>query len=334
MENKGEILIYESVDQQTLVEVKLEADTVWLTQKQMADLFQTTPQNITVHLKNIFEEGELEEPATCKEYLQVQTEGARQVSRQAKFYNLDVIVSVGYRVNSKRGTQFRIWATHRLKDYLVRGYALNEKRLQLLSQSLNELEQTVQVIRQTGNTESLQLTEVQGLLDIITHYTQSFVLLNQFDSNELQTGQVDENITYEIQYDEAAAAIAELKLKLITQKEATALFGNQKDDSFKGILGNIVQTFGGEYLYRSIEEQAANLLYLTIKNHPFNDGNKRIGAFLFVWFLEKNKHRFKKSGELKINDNALVALALLVAQSDPADKDLMVKLVMNLINTR
>lgn len=334
MENKGEILIYESADHQTQVEVKLESGTVWLTQKQMAELFQTTPQNVTVHLKNIFEEGELEELATCKDYLQVQTEGARQVSRQVKFYNLDVIVSVGYRINSKRGTQFRIWATHRLKDYLVRGYALNEKRLQLLSQSLNELEQTVQIIRQTGNTESLQLTEVQGLLDIITHYTQSFVLLNQFDSNELQTGQVDENITYEIQYDEAAAAIAELKQKLITQKEATALFGNQKDDSFKGILGNIVQTFGGEYLYRSIEEQAANLLYLTIKNHPFNDGNKRIGAFLFVWFLEKNKHRFKKSGELKINDNALVALALLVAQSDPADKDLMVKLVMNLINTR
>lgn len=334
MENKGEILIYESADHQTQVEVKLESGTVWLTQKQMAELFQTTPQNVTVHLKNIFEEGELEELATCKDYLQVQTEGARQVSRQVKFYNLDVIVSVGYRINSKRGTQFRIWATHRLKDYLVRGYALNEKRLQLLSQSLNELEQTVQIIRQTGNTGGLNEIETKGLLDIITHYTQSFVLLNQFDSNELQTGQVDENITYEIKYDEAAAAIAELKQKLITQKEATALFGNQKDDSFKGILGNIVQTFGGEYLYRSIEEQAANLLYLTIKNHPFNDGNKRIGAFLFVWFLEKNKHRFKKSGELKINDNALVALALLVAQSDPADKELMVKLVMNLITTR
>jgi len=173
MENKGEILIYESTDQQALVEVKLEDETVWLTQKQMADLFQTTTQNVTVHLKNIFEEGELEELATCKDYLQVQTEGSRQVSRQVKFYNLDVIVSVGYRVNSKRGTQFRIWATHRLKDYLVRGYALDEKRLQLLSQSLNELEQTVKIIRQTGNTESLQLTEAQGLLDIIAHFSSS-----------------------------------------------------------------------------------------------------------------------------------------------------------------
>ena len=190
------------------------------------------------------------------------------------------------------------------------------------------------LIRQSGDAETLQLIEAKGLLDIITHYTQSFVLLNQFDSHTLQPGAVDENITYEIQYDEAATAITELKNQLIAQKEATALFGNQKDDSFKGILGNIVQTFGGEYLYRSIEEQAANLLYLTIKNHPFSDGNKRIGAFLFVWFLEKNKHRFKKSGELKINDNALVALALLVAQSNPDDKELMVKLVINLINNR
>lgn len=334
MESKGEVLIYESADQQTQVEVKLEADTVWLTQKQMGELFQTTPQNITVHLKNIYEEGELEEPATCKEYLQVQTEGSRQVTRQVKFYNLDVIISVGYRVNSKRGTQFRIWATQRLKDYLVQGYALNEKRLKQLAQNMRELEQTVQLIRETGQSEALLAHEARGLLDIITHYTQSFVLLNQFDSQELSVSAVNENITYEIEYAEAVSAITELKMQLIAQKEATELFGNQKDHSFQGILGNIVQTFDGEYLYRSIEEQAANLLYLTIKNHPFNDGNKRIGAFLFIWFLEKNKHRFKKSGELKINDNALVALALLVAQSNPADKELMIRLVINLINNR
>ncbi|MEZ4943639.1 MAG: virulence protein RhuM/Fic/DOC family protein [Saprospiraceae bacterium] len=334
MESKGEVLIYESADQQTQVEVKLEADTVWLTQKQMGELFQTTPQNITVHLKNIYEEGELEEPATCKEYLQVQTEGSRQVTRQVKFYNLDVIISVGYRVNSKRGTQFRIWATQRLKDYLVQGYALNEKRLKQLAQNMRELEQTVQLIRETGQSEALLAHEAKGLLDIITHYTQSFVLLNQFDSQELSVSAVNENITYEIEYAEAVSAITELKMQLIAQKEATELFGNQKDHSFQGILGNIVQTFDGEYLYRSIEEQAANLLYLTIKNHPFNDGNKRIGAFLFIWFLEKNKHRFKKSGELKINDNALVALALLVAQSNPADKELMIRLVINLINNR
>lgn len=331
MENKGEILIYESADHQTQVEVKLEAETVWLTQKQMADLFNRNRVAITQHIGNIFKEGELDQASVCKDFLHTAADGKDYI---VQYYNLDVIISVGYRVKSFRGTQFRIWATQRLKDYLVRGYALNEKRLQQFAQNLQELEQTVSLIRQGGDAETLQLIEAKGLLDIIAHYTRSFVLLNRFDSNELQTEPVNEHITYEIQYDEAATAITELKNQLIAQKEATALFGNQKDDSFKGILGNIVQTFGGEYLYRSIEEQAANLLYLTIKNHPFSDGNKRIGAFLFVWFLEKNKHRFKKSGELKINDNALVALALLVAQSDPADKELMVKLVINLINNR
>lgn len=334
MENKGEVLIYESTDNSLEVQVRLENETLWLSQRLMAKLFEKDSDTIGLHIKNIFAEGELAEGATTELFSVVQAEGSRQVSRQVKYYNLDVIISVGYRVNSKRGTQFRIWATQRLKDYLVRGYALNEKRLQQFAQNLQELEQTVLLIRQGGETGTLQLAEAQGLLDIISHYTQSFVLLNRFDSNELRTEPVNEHITYEIQYDEATAAIAELKRQLMAQKEATALFGNQKDDSFRGILGNVVQTFGGEYLYRSIEEQAANLLYLAIKNHPFNDGNKRIGAFLFVWFLEKNRHRFKKSGELKINDNALVALALLVAQSNPDDKEIMVKLIINLINNR
>ncbi|MEK6616998.1 MAG: virulence protein RhuM/Fic/DOC family protein, partial [Bacteroidota bacterium] len=313
-------------------EVSFEDETVWLTQKQMAELFQTTPQNITIHFKNIFEEGELVELATCKDYLQVQMEGKRKVERKQRFYNLDAILSVGYRVNSKRGTQFRQWATQRLKDHLVKGYTLNERRLKQLSQNMQQLEQAVKLIRQSGNAEELKLSETKGMLDIILNYTQSFVLLNQFDSNNLHTDKLNENITYEIKYDEAVIAITELKKQLLKKKEATDIFGNRKDESFKGTLGNIVQTFGGKYLYPSIEEQAAHLLYFVIKNHPFSDGNKRIGAFLFIWFLEKNKHRFKKNGELKINDNALVALALLVAQSNPDDKEIMVKLIMNLIN--
>ncbi|MDO8367575.1 MAG: virulence protein RhuM/Fic/DOC family protein [Saprospiraceae bacterium] len=313
MENKGEILIYESADNNLEIQVRLENETIWLSQRLMAELFEKDTDTIGLHIKNIFTEGELEEKPTTEFFSVVQAEGKRQVTRQVKFYNLDVILSVGYRVNSKRGTQFRIWATQRLKDFLVRGYALNEKRLQQLAHNLGELEQTVQRIQQAGDTDALQLNEAKGLLEIITHYTRSFVLLNQFDSHTLEPGDLNEHITYEIAYTEAESAIETLKQGLIVQKEATALFGNQKDESFKGILGNIVQTFDGEYLYRSIEEQAANLLYLTIKNHPFSDGNKRIGAFLFVWFLEKNKHRFKKSGELKINDNALVALALLVS---------------------
>jgi len=331
MENKGEILIYESADHQTQVEVKLDAETVWLTQKQIALLFGTQRPAITKHLRNIFATQELDDKSVSSILEHTAKDGK---AYQTQFYSLDAIISVGYRVNSQRATQFRIWATQRLKDYLVRGYALNEKRLQQLAHNLGELEQTVQRIQQAGSTDALQLNEAKGLLEIITQYTSSFVLLNQFDSHNLEPDDLNEHITYEIAYPEAESAIETLKQDLIIQKEATVLFGNQKDGSFKGILGNIVQTFDGEYLYRSIEEQAANLLYLTIKNHPFSDGNKRIGAFLFVWFLEKNKHRFKKSGELKINDNALVALALLVAQSDPAEKELMINLIMNLINSR
>ena len=326
MENKGEILIYETADHQTKIEVQFENETVWLNQYQLAILFKTHRTSIQKHLKNIFETRELDENQTCAKFAQVQMEGEKSVTREILYYNLDAILSVGYRVNSKQGTQFRIWATQRLKDHLIQGYTIDPKRLE-------QLKKVVEIIQQSQNFE-LNAGEAKGLLEIITNYTQSFVLLNQFDSNNLEAGIVNENITYEIKYEEAIATIEELKKQLIAKKEATALFGKQKDASFKGLLGNVVQSFAGEYLYKSIEEQAANLLYFTIKNHPFNDGNKRIGAFLFIWFLEKNKHRFKKSGELKINDNALVAIALLVAQSNPNEKNLMVKLVMNLISTR
>jgi len=331
-EKKGEIIIYETTDHQTQIEVNFEDETVWLSQSQIVDLFQSSKSNISEHTKHIFEEGELDPNQTVRKFRTVRNEGKKLVSRELEHYNLDLILSIGYRVNSKRGTQFRIWATQRLKDFLVRGYAINEKRLQQVSENLKQLQSAIQLIEKTGKSEELNLNEAKGLLEIISNYTQSFVLLNQYDSNNLLDGQLNANITYEIKYDEAAAAITELKKLLLSKKEASEIFGNQKDDSFKGILGNIVQSFGGQYLYPSIEEQASHLLYFVIKNHPFSDGNKRIGAFLFVWFLEKNKHRFKKSGELKINDNALVALALLVAQSNPDEKELMIKLIVNLIN--
>lgn len=195
------------------------------------------------------------------------------------------------------------------------------------------MQKVVDIIQKSGKTDAIQLTEAKGLLDVLSSYTQSFVLLNQYDSHNLQTESLNENITYEIGYNEAQAAISELKKQLVSKKEATELFGNEKDESFKSSLSTVIQTFDGKFLYPSIEEQAANLLYFVIKNHSFSDGNKRIGAFLFVWFLEKNKHQFKKSGELKINDNALVALALLVAQSHPDEKDLMIKLIINLIKS-
>ena len=323
----NQIEIYKAKDGQTQVDVTFEKDTVWLSQKHMAELFEKDTDTVGLHLKNIYAENELDENSTTELFSVVQTEGKRKVERQIKFYNLDAILSVGYRVNSKRGTQFRQWATQRLKELLVKGYTINQKRLE-------QLQQVVNIIQQSGGATELSSSEAKGLLEIITNYTQSFILLNQFDSNELEGGPLNENITYEIDFEEAVSAIAELKDKLIQQKQASVLFGNQKDESFRGILGNIVQSFGDEYLYKSIEEQAAHLLYFVIKNHPFSDGNKRIGAFLFVWFLEKNKHRFKKSGEVKINDNGLVALALLVAQSNPRDKDLMIKLIINLINNR
>lgn len=306
------------------ISIVIEDDTVWATQRQMSQIFETTPQNITIHLKNVYQDGEIDEISTCKEYLQVQTEGEREVKRKQLVYNLDAILSVGYRVNSRRGTQFRQWATQRLKEYLIRGYSVNQKRL-------DELGKMVELIELSGKAEALQLQEARGLLEILSHYTKSFVLLNQYDSHSVQTGNLSVNITFEIQYDEARVAIAELKKQLISKKEATELFGNEKDGSFRSSLQSIVQTFGGQYLYPSIEEQAAHLLYFVIKNHSFTDGNKRIGAFLFIWFLEKNRHRFKSSGELKINDNGLTAIALLVAQSQPEEKEILIRLIISLI---
>lgn len=328
---RGEIQLYKT-ENGTEIQVKLDAETVWLNQKQMAELFEKDSDTISLHLKNIYKEDELSENSTSEFFSVVQTEGKRKVNRNVKFYNLDAILSVGYRVNSKRGTQFRQWATQRLKDYLIQGYALNDKRLTQLLHNMQQLERAVSLIQNSAQTQTLQLQEAKGLLDILSHYTKSFVLLNQYDSNNLETDKLNQDITYEIQYDEAIAAITELKKQLMAKKQATDLFGKEKDSSFKSSLQNIVQTFGGYYLYPSIEEQAAHLLYFVIKNHSFTDGNKRIGAFLFIWFLEKNKHRFKKSGELKINDNGLTALALLVAQSHPEEKELMIKLIVNLIN--
>jgi len=321
---QNEIIIYQTADNQTVLEVQFDGNTAWLNQQQMAILFQQTKQNISLHINNCFKEGELKLDSVVKESLTTAIDGKKY---KIKYYNLDVIISVGYRVKSKRGTQFRQWATQRLKDYLVKGLAINQKRL-------DELQKVIQLISTGTSNDELQLQEAKGMLEIISSYTQSFILLNQYDSHSLQTQNLNESITYEIEYEEAFAAIQELKKQLMSAKEATKLFGNPKDDSFNGILGNVVQSFDGQYLYPSIEEQAANLLYFIIKNHPFSDGNKRIGAFMFVWFLEKNKHRFKANGELKINDNALVALALLVAQSNPSEKDLMVQLIINLIKNR
>ncbi len=323
----NEILIYNVTENQTEIEVKFENETVWLSLNQISELFARDKSVISRHLKKIFEENELDYNSTVAKNATVQTEGNRDITREIEYYNLDAIISVGYRVNSKKGTQFRQWATQRLREYLLKGVSINQKRLE-------QLQQTIKLISSKGSSDEVELDEAKGLLEIINHYSQSFLLLSNYDNNNLKEGELENNITYELNYAETLKIINTLKQKLVEKKQATSLFGNIKDNSFNGTLQNIIQTFNGEYLYPTIEEQAANLLYMIIKNHPFIDGNKRIGSFLFVWFLEKNRHRFKKSGELKINDNGLTALALLVAQSDPNDKNLMIKLIINLINDR
>ncbi|WP_276504418.1 virulence protein RhuM/Fic/DOC family protein [Terrimonas pollutisoli] len=329
MDKKGEILLYKTEDGKSQLEVLLEQETVWLNQSQVTELFQQTKQNVSLHINNIFKEKELDKKTVVKESLTTASDGKKY---KVNLYNLDVIISIGYRVKSKRGTQFRIWATQTLKDHLVKGYTVNEKRLKEQQEKWKELQQTVEFLKRTVGKKELTNNETQGLLEIISQYTRSFVLLNKFDTESLETTSSDKKLTYEIKYKEAVTAIEELKRKLLEVHEASELFGRQRDDGFKSLLKSVIQTFDGEYLYPTIEEQAANLLYFTIKNHPFADGNKRIGAFLFIWFLQRNKYLLRKTNEAKINDNALVALALLVAQSDPSTKELMIKLIMNLIS--
>lgn len=321
------IIIYQSADGSIAAEVRLEGETVWLRQEQISQLFGRERSVITKHLRNVFAERELEADSVCAKFAHTAADGK---TYQVEHYNLDVIISVGYRVKSPEGTRFRIWANRVLKDYLVQGYALNKQRLEAQQDNIRQLERTLTLFQQ-NLIEQANLPEARGLVSVIAGYARTFVLLNQFDSERLPLGDFATKFLYEIREDEALAGIVALKADLIGRGEASALFGNQKDDSFAGILGNILQSFGGEFVYPSIEEQAAHLLYFVIKNHPFSDGNKRIGAFLFIWFLQRNQHHLKTDGELKINDNALAAIALLVAQSDPAQKQLMIHLIMNLI---
>ena len=323
----NEVLIYQKDDGQSTVEVRLEQDTLWLSLQQISDLFGRDKSVVSRHLRNIFKSNELAHDSVVAKNATTAADGKNY---QVDYYSLDAIISVGYRVNSVQGTRFRIWANRVLKDYLVQGYALNRQRLEAQQENIRQLERTLTLFQKNLIAQA-SLPEARGLVSVIAGYTRTFVLLNQFDSERLPLGDFATTIHYEIQEDEALAGIAALKADLIGRGEASALFGNQKDDSFAGILGNILQSCGGEFVYPSIEEQAAHLLYFVIKNHPFSDGNKRSGAFLFIWFLQRNQHHLKTDGELKINDNALAAIALLVAQSDPAQKQLMIHLIMNLI---
>ena len=298
MNLSDKIVIYRTADGQTTVDVKMDGDTVWLSQAQMAELFQTDRTSILRHIKNIYKTGELEENPTCAFFAQVRTEGKRTVTRQIPYYNLDMIISVGYRVNSLRGTQFRIWANKVLKEYLVKGYAVNKA---LTEQRYTELKQLVAVLGRTVKAqEALTSDDALNLVEVVSDYA----------------------------YEGAMQAIEELKAKF----GGSQWFAHEKDDSFKSSIGQIYQTFGGQDLYPSVEEKAAMLLYLVTKNHSFSDGNKRIAATLFLWFMAGNGILYNTDGTKRIADNTLVALTLMIAESRTEEKDVMVKVVVNLIN--
>lgn len=327
MENQNVVLYTDDLGHVNL-EVSLENETVWLSQKQMAELFDVKIPAINKHIKNILNEGELETSTISKMEI-VQQEGERKVKREVDFYNLDMIVSLGYRVNSKRATEFRKWATNVLKQYLIKGYALNHHRIN--AQSLSELTATMELVRKSIETQELSSNEAKGLFDIINNYAKTWALLQGYDADALHALQGTLQQRFILGYDEAKNAIKALKKDLMAKGDATELFGNEKAGEFQSALLNIYQTFGGVDLLPSIEEKAANLLYYVIKDHAFSDGNKRIGSFLFILFLHKNNIAYKPNGEPKINDNALVSLALLVAASEPSQKELMVKLIVNLL---
>ncbi|HEY6625337.1 MAG TPA: RhuM family protein [Ignavibacteriaceae bacterium] len=326
--SKGEILLYKTPEGETEIDVKLEEETVWLTPNQMAKLFDKARPTILEHIRNAFSESELEKISTCRKFRQVQKEGNRTVIRKIEHFNLDVIISVGYRVKSKRGTQFRIWANRVLKDYLVKGYALNERKLKEQSERVKELEKTLEIFSKVAESYQLKQDEFSGIIKVVKDYAYALDILDNFDNKKLIISGTNTQGSFKITYESAKKVINKMKEKF----GGSSLFGKEKDKSFKGTVGSIYQTFGKKELYPSIEEKAAHLLYFIIKNHSFIDGNKRIAAAMFLWFMEMNNYLYTKNGNKRIADNALVALCLLIAESNPKEKDMIVKVIVNLIN--
>ena len=318
------IIIYQSEDGKTQLDVKLEQETVWLTQKQIAELFGTKRPAITKHLKNIYASEELTEESTCSILEHMGNEGKQTYS--TKYYNLDAILSVGYRVNSKNATRFRQWANKVLKQYLIKGYAVNER---MRKDQISELRQLVGMLGRTiQNQPLLSNDETNALFEVVTDYTYALDTLDNYDYERLTINKTTKDEPFHATYENAMEAIDGLREKF----GGSVLFGNEKDDSFKSSIGQIYQTFGGEELYPSVEEKAAMLLYLVTKNHSFNDGNKRIAATLFLWFLNGNHILYHPDGSKRIADSTLVALTLMIAESKTEEKDVMVKVVVNLIN--
>ena len=324
MDSNNQIIIYQTEDGQTQVDVCIENETVWLTQKQIAELFGTKRPAITKHLKNIYASEELDEGSTCSILEHMGNEGKQSYS--TKYYNLDVILSVGYRVNSKNATRFRQWANNVLKQYLIKGYAVNER---IRKEQIGELRQLVGMLGRTiQNQPLLSNDETNALFEVVTDYAYALDTLDNYDYERLTINKTTKEEPFHATYENAMEAIDGLREKF----GGSVLFGNEKDDSFKSSIGQIYQTFGGEELYPSVEEKAAMLLYLVTKNHSFSDGNKRIAATLFLWFLNGNRTLYHPDGSKRIANSTLVALTLMIAESRTEEKDVMIKVVVNLIN--
>lgn len=328
-ENASSIVMYTAEDNSIQLDVKLEGETVWLSQQQMVLLFGRDKSVISRHIKNIFEEGELDKSLVCANFATPKKYGRQEGYEQIQYvdyYNLDVIISVGYRVKSVQGTRFRQWANKVLKDYLIKGYAVNQN---ITLQHYDELKKVVQLMSRTYQLqESVSKEETEGLLTMIGDYVYALDTLDHYDYQRLPVEKTTTDAPFHATYENAMEAINLLKPKF----GGSALFANEKDGSFKSSIGQIYQTFGGVELYPSVEEKAAMLLYLVVKNHSFSDGNKRIAAILFLWFMEKNHILYAEDGHKRIADNTLVALTLMIAESRPEEKDAIVKVVVNLIN--
>ena len=325
-ERRGEILIYQTEDGRAALEVKLENETVWLTQSQLCDLFERDKSVISRHIRNIFEEGELRRESTVAFFATVVHRGFRgDVMEEIEYYNLDVIISLGYRVKSRRATSFRIWASTVLREYLVKGFVV---RRQMMEDRYLELKQLVQVLGRTVQSDGMMDEQVRSVLDVVVDYTYGLDTLDRYDYQTLALERTTNEEKFRATYDLAMEAIATLKTKF----GGSELFGLPKDQSFASSIGQIYQTWDGKDLYPSVEEKAAMLLYLVVKNHSFVDGNKRIAATLFLWFLENNGLLYHSDGSKRIRDNALVALTLLIAESKTEEMEMMVKVIVNLIN--
>ena len=323
--SKGEIIIYRTKGKKIQLEVKLEQETVWLSQKQIADLFIKDIRTINEHIQNIFKEKELKKNSVIRKFRITAADGK---SYETNFYNLDVIISVGYRIKSQNGTRFRIWATNVLRRHLIDGYTLNEKRLKEQALKLQALQRAVKLIGSMKDRKQLEYKEAMGLLEVISDYNYALGLLDDYDYKRLKISQTSKEERFVLSYESAVEAVNKLKERISNSD----LFGTERDKSFKSSVSSIYQTFDGKDLYPSIEQKAANLLYFIVKNHSFVDGNKRIAASIFLWFLDKNGILYKEDGSKRIADNALVALTLMTAESKPSERDVIVTLVVNLIN--